>query len=135
MIRDAVTSRRVVIEPFDAPPHWPPRGLTGRLSRWSSRTNSAVCRTPPAAVPQPRPLRSWTRDIKLEVPETGVSSANSRASSKSGSGMTCTSDGNLVELRRAPRADGPGNGVPPKTFSGSATEHEKLTLGGRVHLL
>ena len=31
MIRDAVTSRRVVIEPFDAPPALAPRGLTGKV--------------------------------------------------------------------------------------------------------
>jgi len=96
MIRDAVTSRRVVIEPFDAPPALAARGLTGKgLSRVEFSTNSAVCRTPPAAVPQRGGLSgAWTpRHQSSRCRRLACPSANSRASSKSGSGMTCTSTG------------------------------------------
>jgi hypothetical protein len=58
MIRDAVTSRRVVIEPFDAPPALAARGLTGKVCRERSSR-----RTQPSAGCHPeqfccaRPLR------------------------------------------------------------------------------
>jgi hypothetical protein len=74
MIRDAVTSRRVVIEPFDAPPALAARGLTGKvvargvrdeLSRLQDATRSSSAARGLSGV--------WTGNIKLEVPETGVS--------------------------------------------------------------
>jgi hypothetical protein len=74
MIRDAVTSRRVVIEPFDAPPALAARGLTGKvvanalldeLSRLQDATHSSSAARGLSG--------AWTGNIKLEVPETGVS--------------------------------------------------------------
>src|SRR3569833_2338569 len=74
MLHDAATSQRVVVEPFDAPPALAPVGLNGRtvgagvldaLTRLQAATRSTAAK---------RNLENaWTGDIKLEVPETGVS--------------------------------------------------------------
>jgi hypothetical protein len=74
MIRDAVTSRRVVIEPFHSPPGLAARGLDGtvvasglldELSRLQDATRSGVQRLDLA--------NAWSSQVKLEVPETGIS--------------------------------------------------------------
>jgi tetratricopeptide (TPR) repeat protein len=130
MIRDAVTSRRVVIEPFDAPPALAARGLTGKvvasgvldqLSRLQDATrSSSAARSLSGA---------WTRDIKLEVPETGVSIGEISRLLKERFGRDVHIDGDLVETQTGGLSlTVRGNGVPPKTFSRSATELEKLTV-------
>jgi len=98
MIRDAVTSRRVVIEPFDAPPALAARGLTGKvvasgvldqLSRLQDATRSSSAARGLSG--------AWTRDIKLEVPETGVSIGEFSRLLKERFGHDVHIDGNLVE--------------------------------------
>jgi tetratricopeptide (TPR) repeat protein len=129
MIRDALTSRRVVIEPFDAPPALAARGLTGKviatrlldeLSRLQDATrSSAAARTLSGA---------WTSDIKLDVPETGVSIGEISRLLRARFGHDVHIDGDLIETPGGLALTVRGNGVPPKRFSGSATELEKLTL-------
>jgi hypothetical protein len=74
MIRDAVTSRRVVIDPFDIAPNVSPQvpggkivagGLLDELSRLQDATRSKVQRLDLS--------NAWTSQVKLEVAETGVS--------------------------------------------------------------
>jgi hypothetical protein len=100
MINDAVTSRQVVVEPFAVPPSLAPHGLTGKvvagavldeLSRLQSATRSnAVARGLSGA---------WTSDIKLEVPEMGLSV--SEISRRSDSDMTCISTETSLRPKRA----------------------------------
>ena len=130
MIRDAVTSRRVVIEPFHAPPGLAARGIDGtvvasglldELSRLQDATrSSAVARGLSGA---------WTGNIKLEVPETGISIGEISRLLKERFGHDVHIDGDLVEtLTGSLVLTVRGNNVPPKGFSGSATELEKLTV-------
>jgi hypothetical protein len=76
MIRDAVTSRGVVIEAFSVPPDLTQRGLTGQViaqqvldqlsdmqakaSSWSARPANSY-------------TNNWSSNFKVEVPTTGVS--------------------------------------------------------------
>ena len=130
MIRDAVTSRRVVIEPFDAPPALAARGLTGKVVASAvldelSRLQDATRSTSAA-----RGLSgAWTGNIKLEVPETGVSIGEISRLLKERFGHDVHIDGDLIETATGGLAlTIRGNGVQPKTFSRSGTELEKLTV-------
>ena len=130
MIRDAVTSRRVVIEPFHAPPGLAARGIDGtviasglldELSRLQDATRSSSAARGLSG--------AWTGNIKLEVPETGVSIGEISRLLKERFGHDVHIDGDLIETATGGLAlTVRGNGVPPKTFSGSATELEKLTV-------
>jgi tetratricopeptide (TPR) repeat protein len=130
LFNDAVHSRRVVMEPFDAPPALAVRGLTGKviagglldeLSRLQDATRSSDA--------APGLSGAWAGNIKLDVPETGVSVAEISRLLTERFGHDAHIDGDLVET-----ASGGlvltvrGNGVPPRSFSGSPTELGKLTL-------
>ena len=130
MIRDAITSRRVVIEPFHAPPGLAARGIDGtviasglldELSRLQDATRSSSAARGLSG--------AWTSNIKLEVPETGVSIGEISRLLKERFGHDLHIDGDLIETATGGLAlTVRGNGVPPKTFSRSATELEKLTV-------
>lgn len=130
MIRDALTSRRVVIEPFHAPPGLAPHGIDGtvvasglldELSRLQDATRSSSAARGLSG--------AWTGNIKLEVPETGVSIGEISRLLKERFGNDVHIDGDLVEAPTGGLAlTVRGNGVPPRTFSSSATELEKLTV-------
>ena len=98
MIHDAITSRRVVIEPFHAPPGLAAHGIDGtviasglldQLSRLQDATRSSTAA---------RGLTgAWTGNIKLEVPETGVSLAEISRLLKERFGHDVHIDGDLIE--------------------------------------
>src|ERR1700686_1610905 len=136
MIDDAVTSRRVVIEPFDAPPGLAARGFTGKvvasglldeLSRLQSATRSSAAA---------RGLSGgWADNIKLEVPETGISIGEISRLLRERFGHDVHIDGDLIETATGGLAlTIRGQGVPPKTFNGSATELEKLTVAAAEYV-
>ena len=130
MVRDAVTSRRVVIEPFHAPPGLAARGIDGtvfasglldQLSRLQDATRSSSAA---------RGLTgAWTGTIKLDVPEAGISVGEISRALKERFGHDVHIDGDLVEtptggLELTVR----GNGVPPRTFTASVADLAKLTV-------
>ena len=129
MIHDAVTSRRVVVEPFDAPPGLADRGVTGKvvagglldeLSRLQDATRSSSAARGLSG--------AWTGNIKLDVPETGVSLGEISRLLKERFGHDVHIEGDLIETPAGGLAlTVRGNGVPPKTFAGSPVELEKLT--------
>jgi tetratricopeptide (TPR) repeat protein len=129
MLHDAIASRTVVIEPFDAPPRMADRGLTGRviasalldqLTRLQAASQSSATRRELA--------NSWTGDIKLEVPETGISLGELDRLLKQRLGNDIHVGGDLVQtegggLELTVR----GDGVMPKTFTGAAADLRGLT--------
>jgi tetratricopeptide (TPR) repeat protein len=136
LIRDAFASRRVVIEPFEAPAPLAARGLTGKvvasgvldqLSQLQEATRSStVARGLSGA---------WTGNISLEVPETGISVSELSRLLRERFGHDVHIDGGLIEtpsgkLALAVR----GNGVTPKTFTGSASELEKITVDAAEYI-
>lgn len=135
-IRDAVTSKRVVIEPFDAPPALATRGVSGKviagglldqLSRLQDATRSSAAG---------RDLTgAWSSNIKLDVPETGVSLGEISRLLKEQFGHDLHIEGDLIEtptggLTLTVR----GNGVPPKSFGAPAAELDKLTAAAAEYV-
>jgi hypothetical protein len=130
MIHDAVTSRRVVIEPFDAPPALAARGLTGKVIASAVLDHLRRLQEATRSSSAARGLSgAWTGNIKLDVPETGVSIGEISRLLKERFGHDVHIDGDLVETAAGGLAlTVRGNSVLPKTFSGAATEFEKLTV-------
>lgn len=130
MIHDAVTSRQVVIEPFDLSPNVAARvpsgkiiaaGVLDELSRLQDATRSSIAARGLAG--------AWANNLKLEVPEAGVSIGEVSRLLEARFGHDVHIDGDLTEaptggLELTVR----GNGVPPKTFSGPATGLDRLTV-------
>jgi tetratricopeptide (TPR) repeat protein len=130
LVRDAATSRRVVIEPFHAPPGLAARGIDGtiiasglldQLSRLQDATRSSSAA---------RDLTgAWTGTIKLDVPEAGISVGELSRVLKERFGHDVHIDGDLVESQTAGlELTVRGNGVPPRTFSAPVTDLAKLTV-------
>ena len=130
MIYDAVTSRRVVIEAFHAPPGLTARGIDGaviasglldELSRLQHATRSSSAALSVSG--------AWANNIKLDVPETGVSVGEISRLLRERFGRDVHIDGDLVEALGGGLAlTARGNGVPAKTFAGTAMELDKLTV-------
>ena len=129
MIYDAATSQSVVVEAFDAPPALAARGLTGKviaggvldaLTRLQATTKSSAQRRDLA--------NAWTNDIKVEVPETGVSISDVERALKARLGHDIHIDGDLVQTDSGGLAlTIRGDGILPKTFGGGPTDLAKLT--------
>jgi tetratricopeptide (TPR) repeat protein len=129
MIRDAFTSHRVIIDLFHSPPSLAARGLDGTvvanglldaLSRLQDATRSTIQRLDQS--------NGWSSQVKLEVPETGISLGELSRLLKERYGHDVHIDGDLVETPAGGLAlTVRGHGVPSRRFSGSTTDLEKLT--------
>jgi tetratricopeptide (TPR) repeat protein len=130
MVQDAITSRSVIVEPFDAPPALAAGGMSGtavasgfldELTRLQAATRSAAAKRKLA--------NDWTGDIKIDIPETGISIDEvGRLLHKRfghdlhiGGTLVQTQTGDLVLSVR-------GDGILPKTFTGSVGDLGKLTI-------
>jgi tetratricopeptide (TPR) repeat protein len=136
MVRDAVTSRQVVVEPFRIPSTLAAHGIDGaivasglldELGRLQDATRSTSAALGLSG--------AWSGDIKLDVPETGISLGEISRLLRDRFGHDVHIDGDLVEtpagrLSLTVR----GNGVPPKTLEGSAADLRKLTVGAAEYI-
>jgi tetratricopeptide (TPR) repeat protein len=136
MIKDAVTSRQVVIEPFRTPSGLAARGMDGAIVASSVLDELGRLQDATRSTDAARALTgAWSGNIKLEVPETGISLGEISRLLRERFGHDVRIDGDLVEtpaggLSLTVR----GNGVPPKTFDGSATELSKLTVAAAEYV-
>ena len=133
MIRDAIQSRSVVIDPFDAPPSMAADGVNGKvlaaglldvLTRIQAATRTNA---------EHRNLsNAWTGDIAIEVPETGISIGQIERVLKARFGHDQHIDGDLVTSRSGGLAlTVRGTGILPKTFTdGSGDVGKLLTQAG-----
>ena len=129
MVLDAFSSRSVVVDAFDAPPALAARGLTGKvvaggvldsLTRLQAATRTNAV--------QRNLANAWTSDIKVEVPETGVSVGDIVRMLKGRFGHELHIAGDLVQTEAGGLAlTIRGDGVLPKTFAGAAGDLDKLT--------
>ena len=129
MFYDAVASRTVVVEAFKAPSILASRGLTGDVVasgvldaleklREATRDANAGMKTTGA----------WATDIKIELPETGVSVGEISRLLHQRFGHDVRIDGDLVQTDRGGLAlTVRGDGVPAKTFEGPAASLGGLT--------
>jgi tetratricopeptide (TPR) repeat protein len=130
LIHDALSSRRVVIEPFDSPSALASRGVSGKvvaagllgvLNRLQAATKSSAAK---------RDLtNAWSAEVELALPETGVSIGELSRLLKRRFGHDVHIDGDLVQTEAGDlELTVRGDGVPQKTFGGKVTELSKLTM-------
>jgi tetratricopeptide (TPR) repeat protein len=74
MVRDARESNGLIVEPFSVPSDLASRGLTGQAvaSRMLDKLAELQNRTQSARPPQSY-ANNWGKDLKVEIPETGIS--------------------------------------------------------------
>jgi tetratricopeptide (TPR) repeat protein len=129
MVRDAVTSRRVVVEPFHAPPSMAARGIDGAVVAAGLLDNLSHLQDSTRSSSAARSLSgAWTGNIKLDVPDTGISLGEISRLLRERFGNDVHIEGDLVETTAGGLAlTVRGNGVPAMTFEGSATELGQIT--------
>jgi tetratricopeptide (TPR) repeat protein len=129
LLIDDVRSRAVVVDPFRTPPALEPRGVNGdvvasgvldELQKLQGATRSS------AKGMQSR--NAWSSDIRIEVPQTGMSVGEIDRLLRQRLGHDLHINGDLVQsesggLQLTVR----GDGVPGQTFSGGAGDLAALT--------
>jgi tetratricopeptide (TPR) repeat protein len=128
LIRDAVNSRSVVVESFDAPPALVARGVTGKvvadglldeLRRLQSATRADAGKRDLA--------NAWTGEIKLAVPEAGISLGELSRMLKARFGQDLHIEGELVQTDSGGLAlTVRGDGVAARKFTGTAGDLDNL---------
>lgn len=129
MLYGAVTSRTVVVEAFQAPPILSGRGVNGNVI--AHQVLDALQKLQDATHGPSQGLRTigaWSSDIRVELPETGISIGEIDRLLHERLGHDVHIDGDLVlspagDLELTIR----GNGVAAKTFSGSVNGLDTLT--------
>ena len=129
MVFDAFNTQAVVVEPFDAPPALAARGLTGKVVASGVLDVLTRLQTATRASSRARQLASaWTGDIKVEVPETGISIGDLDRMLKARFGHDIHIDGDLVQTETGGLAlTIRGDRILPKAFIGGAGDLDKLT--------
>ena len=129
MLYDAFTSRSVVVDAFKAPAALASRGLTGDVVASGVLDGlqklQTATRTPTKAL---NTTSAWASDVKIEVPETGVSIGEINRLLHQRFGHDVHIDGDLIQTQ----AGGltltvRGGGIPAKSFTGGADELDKLS--------
>lgn len=130
MVVSAFTSRVVVVDAFESSPTLAARGLNGKvvagavldtLAKLQAATRSTASGL--------KTVSAWSSEIKVEVPETGVSLGEVERLLHErfghdlhiGGDLTQTAQGQLALTVR-------GNGIPAKTFAGGADDLDKLAV-------
>ena len=136
MVHDAVTSRSVIIDPFDSPPAVAASGITGKivaagvldeLNRLQAATRSSAAKRELAS--------AWTSDVKLSVPETGVSIGEISRLLKSRFGHDLHIEGALVEtINGGLNLTVRGSGVPATSITAGPGELDKLSINAAEYV-
>jgi tetratricopeptide (TPR) repeat protein len=127
MVRDAVTSHAVVIDPFDTPPALAQSGVTGKTTASGLLDVLTKIQNATHGDAERRSLsNAWTNEISIEVPETGVSIAQIEHALQTRFGHDQHIEGDLLQTASGLTLTVRGNGIQPKSFSGASTEMDKL---------
>jgi tetratricopeptide (TPR) repeat protein len=129
VIHDAINSRSVVVESFDAPPTLIAHGATGKvlagglldeLRRLQSATRADAAKRDLA--------NAWTGEIKLAVPEAGISLGEFSRMLKVRFGHDLHIEGEVIQTEEGDLAlTVRGDGVAAKTFTATAGDLGNLT--------
>ena len=128
MVYEAAASRQVVVDEFKAPPALAGRGLSGEVVASDVLDTLQKLQDATRSARKLLPSRSaWASDVKIEVPETGVSIGELNRLLHERLGHDVHIGGELVQ------ADGGGlvltvrgDGAPAATFTGGSGDLEKL---------
>jgi len=129
MLFDAFTSRSVVVNAFKAPSALAGRGLTGDVVASGvldglQKLQSAT-RTPTKIL---NTTSAWASDVKIEVPETGVSIGEISRLLHQRFGNDVHIDGDLIQTETGGLTlTVRGDGVPAKSFTGDADDLDELS--------
>jgi len=129
MVVDAFTSRSVVVDAFQAPSALAARGVTGDVVASGvldalQKLQQATRSTGKHIVAQ----SAWSSDVKIEVPETGVSIGEINRLLHARFGHDIHIGGDLVQTETGGLAlTVRGDGVPAKTFEGAVADLDKLS--------
>ena len=130
MVYDAFTSRQVVVDAFKAPPALAAQGVTGDVV--AAGVLDTLQKLQDATRTQDKQLKTsgaWASDVKVDVPETGVSLGEIIRLLHQRFGHDLHISGELVQagagrLSLTVR----GEGVPAATFVGGPDDLAKLTI-------
>jgi tetratricopeptide (TPR) repeat protein len=119
MIRDAVTSRSVVVDRFEAPASLAEMGLTGRVIAAAVHDRLVELQAATRIAAQKRAISgAWANEIGIEVPEVGVSISQLERALRVRFGHDQHISGDLVKTGSVGFAlTVRGAGVLPKTFA------------------
>lgn len=130
MVRDAVTSRSVVIEPFDVAPNVSAQVPSGKILAASLLDVLTKIQAANRSGAERRQLSNgWTSEISIEVPETGVSFSEIERLLKTRFGHDQHIDGDLVRTDDGGLAlTVRGSGILPRTFANTGHDLDRLLL-------
>jgi tetratricopeptide (TPR) repeat protein len=130
MLHDAVVSRAVIVEPFDAPPVLEANGHSGKVLASALLDQLTRMQAATQATAAKRGLaNSWGNDIKVEVPETGLSVSDIDRLLKARLGHDLHIGGDLVQTDvGALELTVRGDGVLPRSFTGPMAELDRLIV-------
>ncbi len=140
MLHDAVTSHSVVIDAFDAPAALAARGVTGtvvasdvldELTRLENATRGSQ-----DILEQKRSLANgWSNDVKVDVPETGISLGELSRLLEARLGEDLHIGGDLIETDQGGLAlTVRGAGISPRTFTGGAGDLDRLAVSAAQYV-
>ncbi len=133
MLHDAFTSHSVVIDAFNAPAGLASRGVTGTVVASEvlnelTRLQSAT-RGNDIAQRKRNLSNGWSNDVKVDMPETGISLGEISRLLTARFGHDLHIGGDLVESASGGLAlSVGGDGLSPKTFTGGADDLDKLVV-------
>jgi tetratricopeptide (TPR) repeat protein len=128
LVYSAARSQSVVVDAFSVPPDFTAQGNTGvvvaggfldQLTTLQRATRSASTRH---SIED-----AWSNDIKVDIPETGVSLGEALTYLRGWLGHDIHISGNVVHAGDAIVVSVRGSGFPAKSFTGSPAELSKLT--------
>ncbi len=140
MLHDAVTSHSVVIDAFDAPAALAARGVTGTVV--ASDVLDELTRLQNAihggqdVLEQKRSLSNgWSNDVKVDVPETGISLGELSRLLEARLGHDLYIGGDLIETDQGGLAlTIRGAGISPRTFTGGAGDLDRLVASAAQYV-
>jgi tetratricopeptide (TPR) repeat protein len=130
MVYDAFTARSVVVEAFDTPPALLARGLSGKVVAGGllDELTRLQAATRTSAAEKRQLSNAWAHDIKVEVPETGISLGDVDRVLKARFGHDLHIEGDLVQTATGGLAlTVRGDNLLPKVFTGGAADLDTLT--------
>jgi tetratricopeptide (TPR) repeat protein len=129
LLRDAFDARGVVLEPIDSPPALAGRGVTGKVVANGLLDELTRLQNATRSVAKKRDLsNAWANEVKLSVPEAGVSIAEISRLLRARFGHDVHIDGELIETASgAMSLTIRGTGIAPKSFNGPVADLDGLT--------
>ena len=134
MVWDAAHSKGLIIEPFSVPPDLAQRGLTGEvvagqmIDKLTAMTKSESSRAAQSYA------NNWGSDIKVEIPETGVSIGELRNFLREWLGHDIHSSGEIHRTTDGIAVTARTSGEESATFEGKETDLDALMQKAAEHV-